>query len=42
MNFDHCVNAPAPIAGNFNCTVIEAVNQAFQNVAGVTCSVSLP
>jgi cysteine-rich repeat protein len=42
INFDNCQAASPPAAGNFTCTVLEAVNTNFANVAGVTCSVALP
>lgn len=42
VNFDNCQGVPPPLAGDFNCTVLEATNTAFENVPGVTCSVELP
>jgi hypothetical protein len=42
VNFDNCDGAPAVTAEDFECTVLEAVNQSFQNVPGVTCAVSFP
>lgn len=42
INFDRCQDAPPASVADFDCTVLEAANQMFQPVAGVTCSVSLP
>jgi cysteine-rich repeat protein len=42
VNFDDCVDAVEPTPQDFTCTVIEAADLQFQNVAGATCSVTLP
>jgi hypothetical protein len=42
ISFDNCQGAAPPTAGDFSCTVLEAVNLQFNNVSGVTCSVALP
>jgi cysteine-rich repeat protein len=42
VNFDECQDAPDVAAADFSCTVLEAANLSFQNIAGVTCSASLP
>jgi hypothetical protein len=40
--FQECEGAPAPVAGEFNCTVLDATDPFTNQVPGVTCSVSLP
>lgn len=42
VNFDDCQGAAEATPQEFNCTVLEAANLQFQNVTGVTCSVTLP
>jgi cysteine-rich repeat protein len=41
VNFDACMDASPPTAGQFTCTVLSAFNTSFQSVTGVTCSVAL-
>jgi len=41
FDFQACAGAPAPVPGDFPCTVLEATNQLGKKVAGVTCSVTI-
>jgi cysteine-rich repeat protein len=42
VHFEDCQGAPAPTVGEFTCTVIDASDQDGNDVAGVTCSVTIP
>jgi len=42
VHFESCSGAPAPVAGDFTCTVETAGDAALQPIEGVTCSVSVP
>ena len=42
LKFQNCQGAAAPIAGEFNCHVLDASDQFSNPVSGVTCSVTLP
>jgi hypothetical protein len=42
LTFQTCVDAQPPLAGEFNCTVLNAVDQGTNPVDGVVCSASLP
>jgi cysteine-rich repeat protein len=40
LNLLGCMGRPAPSASDYRCIVIDAADGSFQNVGGVTCSVS--
>lgn len=42
LKFQDCQGAAAPIAGEFNCRVLEASDPFTNQVGGVQCSVTLP
>jgi cysteine-rich repeat protein len=42
VNFLGCAGAPLPSATDYRCIVIDASDENFQTVAGVTCSVTVP
>ena len=42
VHFEDCQSAPAPVAGDFTCTVLDAADQNGIDVSGVTCSVTVP
>ena len=43
VNFETCASAPAPVAGDFTCTVLSASDPFGALVTGVTtCSVTVP
>jgi len=42
LKFQDCQGAAAPIAGEFNCRVVDASDPFSNPLAGVTCSASLP
>ena len=42
VHFETCGLVPAPVAGDFACTVLSAGDDALVPVPGVTCSVSIP
>jgi cysteine-rich repeat protein len=42
IDFLGCAGQPVPPASAYGCTVIDASDGSFQNVAGVTCTVSGP
>jgi cysteine-rich repeat protein len=41
LNFQNCQGAAAPLAGEFNCAIVNAVDQGTNPISGVTCSASL-
>lgn len=38
IHFENCTSAPAPVAGDFTCTVLDASDQNGNDVTGVTCT----
>ena len=44
IHFETCDGAPAPVNGNFTCTVLEAAdpNGTPISTAGITCAASVP
>jgi len=42
VNFLGCTGQPLPSAGDYRCIVIDASDGDFNNVTGVTCTVSIP
>jgi hypothetical protein len=42
LTFQDCEGAASPVAGEFNCVVLDATDPFTTPVAGVTCSVTLP
>jgi hypothetical protein len=42
VQFNTCSGAPAPVAGDFQCFVVSAADEAFGPVTDATCSVSIP
>ena len=42
LRFQDCEGADAPIAGEFNCTVLDASDPFSNPLTGITCGVTLP
>jgi len=42
VNFLGCAEAPLPSASDYRCIVIDASDENFQSVSGVTCTVTIP
>jgi hypothetical protein len=42
LKFQDCTGAAAPLAGEFNCRVLDATDPSTNLVTGVTCSVTIP
>lgn len=42
LKFQDCQGAAAPLAGEFNCTVLNASDPSTNPLSGVTCSVTIP
>jgi hypothetical protein len=42
LKFQDCQGAAAPLAGEFNCTVLDASDPFSNPLQGVTCSATLP
>jgi cysteine-rich repeat protein len=40
VHFETCLGAPAAVAGDFACTVVDAADPAAKPLAGVTCTVN--
>jgi cysteine-rich repeat protein len=42
IHFESCQSAPAPVPGDFTCTVVAAADSVGSVITGATCSVTVP